>query len=57
MRGRRLSSSMSAELLADLAHLFFLESAQAQTDREARYLLKCSRALAARAIKEGKRNG
>ncbi len=46
---------MSPDMLAELAHVFFLEAAEAKTDREMRYLLKCSRALAERAVKEGKR--
>lgn len=46
---------MTPDMLADLAHLFFLESAEARTEREMRYLLKCSRELAVKAVKEGKR--
>lgn len=46
---------MHAEMLAELSHLFFLESAEARTEREMRYLLKCSRELAVKAVKEGKR--
>jgi hypothetical protein len=46
---------MTPALLADLAHLFFLEASLAKTNREMRYYMKCSRSLAERAIKEGNR--
>ena len=31
---------MGSDMLAELAHLFFLEAAEARTEREMRYLLK-----------------
>ncbi len=43
-------------MLAELAHIFFLEACEHKSQREANYLLKCSRALAERAVKEGKRD-
>jgi hypothetical protein len=44
-------------MLSDLAHLYFLEATDwsiKRTARERSYLMKCSRALAVRAIEEGK---
>ena len=46
-------------MLAELAHLFFLEATdwrEERTDRERAYLMKCSRSLAVRACKERKRH-
>ncbi len=42
---------MDAEMLAEIAHIFFLEACEHKSQREANYLLKCSRALAERAVK------
>jgi hypothetical protein len=49
---------MGADMLSELAHLYFLEATDWSTRRTARertYLMRCSKALAVRAVKEGKR--
>lgn len=49
---------MHADMLAELAHLFFLEATDwgfYHTDRDRTYFLKCSRALAERALREANR--
>lgn len=51
---------MNADLLAELAHLFFVDAQDWEGNlrhgqRERDYLYKCSRALAERAVKEDKR--
>lgn len=50
--------TMSADLLAELAHLYFLEATDWNLNhgpRERSYFMKCSRELAERSIKEGDR--